>query len=114
MQPVVDSRASLNRSVPALVKGLPRFRVFLGAGLEHREGKGARARRAGNGAPPDIDKGDQGLASTSATLPSKSVVRTWVELSGTTVFITPVPSLCSHLMAPVLASRAKSKSFLVP
>src|ERR1017187_1127338 len=56
----------------------------------------------------------QGLASTSATLPSKSVVRTCVELSGTTVFMTPVPSLCSHLIAPVLASRAKSKPFLVP
>src|ERR1035437_8230821 len=56
----------------------------------------------------------QGLASTSATLPSKSVVRTCVELRGTTVFMTPVPSLCSHLRAPVLAPRAKSKSFLVP
>src|ERR1035437_348759 len=56
----------------------------------------------------------QGLASTTATLPSKSVVRTCVALSGTTVFMTPVPSLCSHLIAPVLASSAKSKSFLVP
>ena len=28
-----------------------------------------------------------GLAPISATLPSKSVVRTWVELRGTTVFI---------------------------
>jgi len=56
----------------------------------------------------------QGPAWTSATLPSESVVRTWVELSGRTVFITPAPSLCSHLIVPVLASRAKIKSFLVP
>ena len=49
-----------------------------------------------------------------ATLPSKSVVSTCVALSGTTVFITPVPSLCSHLRAPVFASRAMSNPFLVP
>jgi len=58
--------------------------------------------------------GSQRRASTSVTLPSKSVVSTWVELSGTTVFITPMPSLCSHLIAPVLASMAKSNPFLVP
>jgi hypothetical protein len=56
----------------------------------------------------------QGRASTRATRPSKSVASTRVELSGATVFITPVPSLCSHLRAPVFASSAKSRPFFVP
>lgn len=57
---------------------------------------------------------DYSVPSSKVRRPSKSLVRTWVALSGTTVFTTPTLILCSHLTAPVFASSAYTTPFLVP
>ncbi len=51
---------------------------------------------------------------TSVTFPSKSAAKTWSDPSGSSVLTRLTPILCSHFVAPVFASRAKSRPFFVP
>src|SRR5882724_2642214 len=91
-----DSRQGNESAVAEVVSGF--FRDYP-AGEQMRKRRHAKAQCSGP---------------TSVTFPSKSAAKTWSDPSGSTVLTMPTPILCSHFVAPVFASRAKSRPFLVP